>query len=434
MHKPDGFSVLIIKIIRFGVVIVDQRIQGMKRLFGEIYSKYGQVFPVGLIYEKGYFSRPFGQRMKKLVMLYCPGNPVAFSQIYPFFFYEKQIEEQFGISIRALPVDQYASDLVSKADVIGVQTDFSADSEYIEKLFAEIRRRNTEAKMVYLDWCAPLDLRLAGKVNPYVDLYIKRQVFRDHRRYLSSTLGDTNLVDYYSRLFNLVDREQHFAIPSEFFSKVLLGPGLLTGPYLLNAFADRRNFSKEKTIGVHARFSCSGTPWYSAMRNSALEACRTLRSGDVVYGNGVPRKEFLNELAQSKMCFSPFGYGEVCWRDYEAALYGSLLLKPDMDHLKTSPDIFVKNETYVPIAWDYSDLREKVEFYANDERERKRIVENARHALDTYVNQDGFIRQMAPVFQLAHGAAVQKDWNLAYSSETLNIGERKRERELEEAV
>ncbi len=406
----------------------------MKRFFGEIYSKYGQVFPVGLIFEKGYFSRSFDPKMKNLLMLYCPGNPVAFSQIYPFFFYEKEMAEQFGISIRALPVDQYASELVPKADVIGVQTNFSADSEYIEKLFAKIRQRNPEAKIVYFDWCAPLDLRLAEKVNPHVDLYVKRQVFRDPRRYLSSTLGDTNLVDYYSRLFNLADREQHFEIPSDFFSKVVLGPGLLTGPYLLNAFADRRNCSQEKTITVHARFSCSGTPWYSAMRNSALQACKNLRSGDAVYGNGVSRKEFLKELAQSKMCFSPFGYGEVCWRDYEAALYGALLLKPDMDHLKTAPDIFIKNETYVPIAWDYSDLREKVEFYANDEHERQRIVENARHVLNAYVNEGGFVRQMTPVFQLARGAVVQKDWNLAYSSETIHPGEHKRARELEEAV
>ncbi len=406
----------------------------MKRFFGEIYSKYGQVFPVGLIFEKGYFSRSFDPGLKNLLMLYCPGNPVAFSQIYPFFFYEKQIAEQFGISIRALPVDQYASELVRKADVIGVQTNFSADSEYIEKLFAKIRQHNAEAKIVYFDWCAPLDLRLAEKVNPHVDLYVKRQVFRDPRRYLSSTLGDTNLVDYYSRLFNLVDREQHFAIPTEFFSKVLLGPGLLTGPYLLNAFSGRRNCSQKKTITVHARFSCSGTPWYSAMRDSALQACKNLRPGEAVYGNGVSRKEFLNELAQSKMCFSPFGYGEVCWRDYEAALYGALLLKPDMDHLKTAPDIFIKNETYVPIAWDYSDLREKVEFYANDEHERQRIVENARHVLNAYVNEGGFVRQMTPVFQLAQGAVVQNDWNLAYSSETIHPGEYKRAQELEEAV
>jgi hypothetical protein len=406
----------------------------MKRFVGEFYSKYRQIFPIGLIFEKGYFSRPFERGMKNLLMLYCPDNPVAFSQVYPFFFYEKNIAEKFGVSIRAMPVDQYSPELVSKADLIGVQTNFSANGEYIDSFFAKIRQFNAEAKIVYFDWCAPLDLRLAEKVNPYVDLYVKRQVFRDHRCYLSSTLGDTNLVDYYSRLFDLPDQEQHFAIPPDFFAKILLGPGLLTGSYLLNAFTARRNFSQQKTIGVHARFSCSGTPWYSAMRNSALQACKTLPPSDAVFGSGVSRKEFLNELALSKMCFSPFGYGEVCWRDYEAALYGALLLKPDMDHLKTAPDIFIKNETYVPIAWDYSDLREKVEFFANDDRERMRIVENARQTLDDYVNEGGFVRQMAPIFQLAQGLTASRDWNLAYSSDVIKSFTESKKQELEAVV
>ncbi|MCR6651232.1 MAG: glycosyltransferase [Cellvibrionaceae bacterium] len=395
----------------------------MNSFFGHIYSRYGHHFSIARIYEKGYFSRPFGRDTKNLLMLYCPKNPVSFSQIYPFFFYEKQIKEQFGIAIRAVPVDQcLASDLLGKADVIGVQTEFAVTDDYFDKLFADIRSRNSKAPMVYFDWYAPLDLRFAAKVNPHVDLYVKRQVFRDHRRYHMPTLGDTNLVDYYSRLHNIAGEEQHFPVPKDFFRKIVLGPGLLTGYYMLNAFAKRQDLSQPKTLTLHARFACSGSPWYSAMRNDALHACQQLPEAEVKYGSGVSKKEFLAEMARSKMCFSPFGYGEVCWRDYEAALYGSLLLKPDMDHLKTSPDIFIKDETYVAIAWDYSDLKEKVEFYSNNNRERDRIVANARQALDDYVNKGGFIRQMTPIFQLAHGQLPQLERlyeNLATSDEQL---------------
>ena len=85
---------------------------------------------------------------------------------------------------------------------------------------------------------------------------------------------------------------------------------------------------------------------------------------------GLPRKEYLAELGRSKMCFSPFGYGEVCWRDFEAMMTGSLLLKPDVRHLVTDPDVFIPGETYIPIAWDFSDLAEKVEYYLRNE-ERK---------------------------------------------------------------
>lgn len=403
----------------------------MNSFFGQIYSRYGRRFPIGQLFERGYFSRPFPAGTKNLLLLYCPANPVSFSQIYPFFFYEADIAEQFGVSIRALPVDRYQSDLLRDADVIGVQTNFAVDESYLETLFADIHSRNSEARTVYFDWFAPLDLRMAEKVNPHVDLYVKRQLFRDPRAYHASTLGDTNLVDYYSKLYNLEDEERHFHVPADFFHKLLLGPGLLTGSYLLNAFDAGKNLSQPKTIDLHARFSCSGTPWYSAMRSDALQACKQLPAAQVVCGSGVSRKEFLTELAQSKMCFSPFGYGEVCWRDYEAALYGALLLKPDMSHLQTNPDIFVKDETYVALSWDFSDFQDVVEFYVNNDYERNRIVTNARQVMDDYVNHHGFVRQMTPIFQLAQGhmvmrnlrhkPAAQAQWNLAYRTEDIPV-------------
>ena len=37
----------------------------------------------------------------------------------------------------------------------------------------------------------------------------------------------------------------------------------------------------------------------------------------------------------SKISFSPFGWGELGVRDYEIILGGSLLVKPRMDHMQT---------------------------------------------------------------------------------------------------
>jgi hypothetical protein len=39
-------------------------------------------------------------------------------------------------------------------------------------------------------------------------------------------------------------------------------------------------------------------------------------------------------LTNSKLCFSPFGYGELCWRDIEGLSDGGCLIKPDMGHLQ----------------------------------------------------------------------------------------------------
>lgn len=57
---------------------------------------------------------------------------------------------------------------------------------------------------------------------------------------------------------------------------------------------------------------------------------------------------------------SPFGWGEVCFRDFECFLAGAVLFKPSMDHLETWPNYYVPNVTYVPFAWDFSDFVPKL--------------------------------------------------------------------------
>jgi spore maturation protein CgeB len=107
----------------------------------------------------------------------------------------------------------------------------------------------------------------------------------------------------------------------------------------------------------------------------------------------------MRELAQSRICFSPYGYGEVCWRDYEAIMCGALLVKPDMAHVQTDPDIFVPYETYVPVAWDFSDLAEKMNYYLANDVARTKIVNRAYSTLYEYLQRDAFIDQFAVLFK-----------------------------------
>jgi hypothetical protein len=70
-------------------------------------------------------------------------------------------------------------------------------------------------------------------------------------------------------------------------------------------------------------------------------------------------------LKDSLIAVSPFGYGEICYRDFEIILSGALLFKASMDHLVTYPDIYRDQETYVSFLWDFSDFEEKVEYLIN---------------------------------------------------------------------
>jgi len=109
----------------------------------------------------------------------------------------------------------------------------------------------------------------------------------------------------------------------------------------------------------------------------------------------VTRDEYYQEMMRSKICISPFGYGEICWRDFEAGLCGCLLIKPDMSHVETNPDIFKPYKTYVPVKWDFSDLEEKCVYYLTHEGERKLIIAEASKVLDDFYRNDGFIKSVS---------------------------------------
>jgi hypothetical protein len=56
---------------------------------------------------------------------------------------------------------------------------------------------------------------------------------------------------------------------------------------------------------------------------------------------------------------------------------GAVLLKPDMSHVKLAHNIFVPNETYVPLRWDLGNLRESVEDLLASTSKLRRISGNA---------------------------------------------------------
>ena len=72
----------------------------------------------------------------------------------------------------------------------------------------------------------------------------------------------------------------------------------------------------------------------------------------------VPHDEYVLEMRRSKAILSPFGWGEICTRDFESFVYGATLLKPSMEHCITWPNVYQANKTYVPMKWDFSDFDE----------------------------------------------------------------------------
>jgi len=104
--------------------------------------------------------------------------------------------------------------------------------------------------------------------------------------------------------------------------------------------------------------------FYDQYRKPAMDVISNLKCkvAKLENGNRVSLEEYHKRMFDSKIIFAPFGYGEMAPRDLEAAMYGSILLKPDMSYIDTKPNVFIDGETYIACKHDFSDLEEKIHY------------------------------------------------------------------------
>jgi hypothetical protein len=95
-------------------------------------------------------------------------------------------------------------------------------------------------------------------------------------------------------------------------------------------------------------------------------------------GERVSIEEYYNRITKAKILLAPFGYGEMAPRDIEAAMFGAILIKPDMDYIDTLPNIFIDGETYIACKHDFSDLHEKIDMILGNYQNYQYIIDNAR--------------------------------------------------------
>lgn len=346
------------------------------------------------------FCRPFDSKAAHRLLLLAVDHRIPQSQLYPFHHYAAAFRDRLDCDIREVVADRYATgadEFPRDATTVCFQTRFDLPDGALQDLVARIRRHNPQARLVYLDWFAPTDLRLAARIGPLVDIYLTKHLLRDRSAYGRATFGDTNLMDHYGRSLGLDHEVQHFPLPAGFEDKLRVGPSFATADFMLPVFERGRLPAGPRPIDLHARIATQGTPWYQAMRQDSAAAVAALQGVRTVTGTGIRHDLFLREMRQSKLCFSPFGYGEVCWRDYEAVMTGAVLLKQDMSHVETDPDIFTAGQTYVPVRWDLADFADKVEWLLSDDGARARIARNAFELLRDYARSGRFVDQMAPV-------------------------------------
>lgn len=226
-------------------------------------------------------------------------------------------------------------------------------------------------------------------VLPYVDFYFKKQILKDIKMYTKCFYGGRIWCDYYHKNYHLDDNFleglTYKTLDLQYKDKIKLswnvGLGDLFTKTKLQKILFRRRYAPFKfhdpllprVFDVHYRGSTSNS-LVLFQRNKVVESLKNMN--DISMPNistKVKYKKYVEEVRNSKIVVSPFGWGEICGRDFEAFMHGGLLLKMDMSHMITYPDIYQPNITYYPIDWDFSNFKKAISFLLSNEGEKMRI-------------------------------------------------------------
>ena len=126
--------------------------------------------------------------------------------------------------------------------------------------------------------------------------------------------------------------------------------------------------------------------------------------------NGIrlPLNEYYNRMSNSKIILAPFGFGEIAPRDLEATMFGSVLIKPDMSHLETFPNLYIPYKTYVPCKHDFSDLNEKIDYVLSDFNNLQSFyVENMRRRYTEVYDLNKLVLHYYDLFKNMKGVVVE---------------------------
>ena len=220
---------------------------------------------------------------------------------------------------------------------------------------------------------------------PSVDLYLKKQLLKDKTLYAQPLYGDRLFTDYYHKQFGINDVSMYQSKPLDlkYEDKIHLswhiGLGDMVGDILPRAVKFIKNYLPPKYPNSFVSPSSpkSIDVMFRGTRNYARQtvAFHRVRIGELLdsatqYQRALAGKvsitQYNQECRKSKIMVSPFGWGEIGVRDFQCWYYGAALMKPDMTHMETWPDVFIPDETYYPLNWNFNNLLSGLEELLGD--------------------------------------------------------------------
>jgi hypothetical protein len=330
----------------------------------------------------------------------------GFNDFYPIFKWKKEFLDQ-GIKFRFC--NSFES-LKSNSEIVILDYRYiSSIGDRVEtdreKIIQKVESIKKYSKVILFDSADGVGSRCFW-LTPFVDIHLKKQLLIDKSLYTSSEMTASYMPWIPGNIIKEVFKDDHSYVgcPENQLDKLQIAWNI--------GYVDYRQFPFDRyyPTSIIPRFLSSGpkitqpsinrpvfvsyrggantSPHYSYQRNKVIDALVKMNSqnASIIVGGKISKSEYIKESKNSKVMISPFGWGEVCYRDFECFINGSLLIKPDMSHLETFPNIFTPNETYIPINWELTDLEEVLEQVFRNYPEYLDIAQNAQKRFIDHTN------------------------------------------------
>ncbi|MEW5728915.1 MAG: glycosyltransferase [Pseudomonadota bacterium] len=310
--------------------------------------------------------------------------------LYPLIRHRRQLADA-GVRVRLFSAEEAS---LADCDLLVAESKWFADrwTAAPEAVLEQLSRwRRHTGRLAYLDTADSTAL-LHPRALEVVDAYWKAQLLADRSHYTRPHYGNRLFTDHAHRVHGIADAEPAWSEPvaaPEMLAKLRVSwnSGLadwsVAGRYLSEAYArlPLRPLLRapggwgdpwaDRPIAVSCRMGVSyrreTVAWQRRRAQSLLAPWA--RADRVGY------RAYVGELRRARVVVSPFGWGEINYKDYETFLAGACLVKPDMGHLETWPDLYRAGETIAAYGWDGDDLVATIEALLADPRRAAAIAD-----------------------------------------------------------
>tara|TARA_Y100000590_G_C15660264_1_gene992312 strand:+ start:190 stop:1260 length:1071 start_codon:yes stop_codon:yes gene_type:complete len=314
----------------------------------------------------------------------------TFAFISPLIKYRNSLKDKgFKIKIFYNPTEDFF-----ECDVLLVENRFLNSLDFQKKSFLKkINSLSKKTKKIFVDTTDSTGQ--IKKQNLIIfDNYWKGQRLKNLNLYKKPHYGGRFFTDFNNRYFKIKDSKElksekiektellkkiqvswnmgltNFDLYSPIFHKLysfLKINSFIKDPRIINS-----NISKSRDISCRLSIDY----YRETVKLQRLKIESLLKN--ITNTNRLNRRQYFKELNVSKLSISPFGWGEICIRDFETFICHSCLIKPDMSLVETWPNYYIKNKSYVSFNWNMEDFNDCINNILNQNKKIKEISDYGR--------------------------------------------------------